>query len=152
VISSALESLNNIDEDAALAKAIDLKQEKTSKLVGAVSEVLAASGDKAHLPYFEDKLTTVSLFSVFKFYGAYQQLVASLPPAEILTKSARLSEIGQSPVANIFYRFAATNMLDQLRGVVRSSDADVAQQITAMIEQIKEKETNPMLAQRYQSY
>jgi len=152
VLSSALEVLDKIDSDAALSKAISLKEEKTSKLVGAVSSILAKSGDKSHLPYFEDKLTTVSLFSVFRFYDSYNGLLSELTPGEILEKSSKLSEIGLSPVANIFYRYAATDTLSKLRAGLVGKDKVAADHITNLIEQIKENEQNPMLSQRYQSY
>lgn len=152
VISSALEALDEIDEGAALSKAIELKEEKTSKLVGAVSSLLAKSGDMSHLPYFEEKLTNVSLFSVFNFYDDYSALVAQLPAEDIVTKSSRLSEIGLSPVTNVFYRYAATDALDKIRTRAGGSNALVANQITSMIEKIKENEQHPLLSQRYQSY
>ena len=152
VISSALEALDSIDEEAALSKAIELKEEKTSKLVGAVSSLLAKSGDKSHIPYFEDKLTTVSLFSVFNFYDAYSSLVTQLPAAEVLDKSSRLSEIGLSPVTNIFYRYAATDALHKIRTRLANTDVVVANRITGMIEEIKENEQHPLLSQRYESY
>jgi len=152
VLSSALEALDRINEEEALQKAIEFKSEKTSKLVGAVSSLLAKSGDMTHIPYFEDKLTNVSLFSVFSFYDAYNSLISQLRPDEILEKSSRLSDIGMSPITNIFYRFAATDALHKLRTRLADTDKVVADQITGMIEEIKENEQNPLLSQRYQSY
>ena len=152
VLSSAMDALNQIDPDAALDRAIALKSEPTAKLVGAVSAILAQSGDQSHLPYFEDKLTSVSFYSVFSFYDSYRQLMEGLSPSEILTKSKGLSEIGRSPVANVFYRFAATHTLDQIRTAVRTRDSTTADEITGLIEEIKEYETHPMLSQRYQGY
>lgn len=152
VLSSALEALDRIDEETALTRAIGLKSEKTSKLVGAVSSILAKSGDKSHIPYFEDKLTNVSLFSVFSFYDSYNSLISQLPASEILEKSSRLSEIGMSPVTNIFYRYAATDALHKLRTRLGGTNKVVADQITGMIEEIKENEQNPLLSQRYQGY
>jgi len=79
-------------------------------------------------------------------------LISQLPASEILEKSSRLSEIGMSPVTNIFYRYAATDALHKLRTRLGGTNKVVADQITGMIEEIKENEQNPLLSQRYQGY
>ena len=152
VISAALETLNREDNEAALSEAIRLKSEKTPLLVGAVSGILANSGDVSHLPYFEDRLTNVSLFSAFNFYDSYYDLLSKLDAATILNKAQKLKSIATSSGENIFYRFTSTNTLDKLRTNFQKDDAASADQITAMIEEIKAQETNELLVQRYMSY
>ncbi len=152
VISAALETLNKEDKEAALSEAVKLKSEKTALLVGAVSDILAGSGDVSHLPYFEDRLTSVSLFSAFNFYDSYYDLLSKLDVPAILSKSQKLKDIATSPGENVFYRFTSTNTLDKIRTKFQKDNAASADLITAMIEEIKAKETNQLLVQRYMSY
>ncbi len=152
VISAALETLNKEDKEAALSEAIKLKSEKTPLLVGSVSDILARSGDVSHLPYFEDRLTNVSLFSAFNFYDSYYDLLIKLDTPTILNKAQRLKEIATSTNENVFYRFTSTNTLDKLRTKFQKDDAASSDQLTTIIEEIKAKETNELLVQRYMSY
>ncbi len=151
-ITAALETLNMVDPPAALEEAIKLKAEKTSMLVGAVSGILSSTGDVSHLPYFEERLTNVSLFSAFNFYDSYYDLLSKLDATTILNKSQKLKEIATSSKENMFYRFTSTNTLDKLRTKLKKDDAVSAAQLTTMIEEIKATETNELLVQRYMAY
>ena len=152
VITAALETLNKVDKDAALSEAINLKTEKTPLLVGAVSAILANSGEVSHLSYFEDRLTNVSLFSAFNFYDSYYDLLSKLDAPTILTKAQKLKDIATSTGENVFYRFTSTNTLDKLRTKLQKDDTTSANVITEMIEEIKAQETNQLLVQRYMAY
>ena len=68
-INDALETLNRLNPELATEEAVKLKTEKTGQLIGPVSRILSASGDSAHIPYFEERLTTVGAFYVFNFYN-----------------------------------------------------------------------------------
>lgn len=152
VIGDALETLARIDEAAAMREAVKLKEETSTQLVSAVSKILATSGDKSHLPYFEQYLTSISLFSVFNFYESYYDLVSSLDTATIMNQAEKLKEIASDPTENIFYKFTATNVLFNLKNDLAIEHPEESKKLDEMIMEIKSKETNELLRQRYGAF
>ena len=152
VIGDALETLSRENKDAALVEAVKLKGEKSAQLTGPISQILANSGDLSHLPYFEERLTNVSLFSVFNFYDSYYQLLSKSGVEVVMKKAVGLKEIATSPVENIFYKFTSTSTLNKLRNDLRSDHPAQAQEIAAMIAEIKAGETNELLQMRYGAF
>ena len=152
VIGDALETLNRIDPDAALSEAVKLKSETTPLLTSSVSGILSESGDPAHLPYFEQRLTSVNLFTVFNFYEAYYDLLAQADLETIMSGALKLSEIALDGRQNMFYRFTSTNVIHNLKSDLQGDAPEVSQQLGAMIGEIKERETNELLRQRYMAF
>ena len=152
VIGAAIETLNFVDKDAALAEALKLKGEKTSQLTSPLGRIFASTGDQAHLDYFQDRLTTVSLFTVFGFYNSYFELLSSQSANTMLTHSDQLREIALTPGLNMFYKYCATSTLSRMADDLKVEDADVSSSIKSMVEEIKSKETNEMLKQRYMGF
>ena len=152
VIGEALSLLNRIDKKKALSRAILLKTEPTSQLTSSVGAILAESGDKNHLPYFREQLTSVSLYSVFNFYNSYYLLLAQLDSSTILENAENLYSISTDSGNNMFYKYAATNMIYQLSNSTASNDTVLSQKLKEMIVEIKAIETNPSLVNRYSSY
>ena len=152
VIAEALNALRLNDKEAAIKQAVILKDEKTNQLVPAIASILSKSNDSSHLKYFEDRLRTVSLFQVFNFYDWYYKLLSNQSPATILEKAKNLKNISMSPTLNIFFKFVSTNTLNRLRDSLLIKDADIAQSIGAMINEIKANETNEILLQRYEGF
>ena len=152
VINQALLSLNRIDQESAIAKAIELKKEKTSLLTSSVSAILSGTGDPEHLAYFENQLETISLFSVFNFYNYYYELLRVQSPEIIADKADRLFAIAINPGSNIFYKYTSTNTLYLLSNDLKISSPEQSSQLKDMIEEIKNQETNPMLQQRYSGF
>ena len=152
VIGTALEMLSFIDKDRALVEANNLKNEPTEQLVSSISGILADSGDSSNLPYFQDRLTSVSLFSVFNFYNSYYNLLTQLENAEIMTAAQDMYEIATDPTENIFYKYASTNTIYQLSNHLSIKNIEASQELKKMIVEIKAVETNPTLVSRYSSY
>ena len=152
VISDALTALRRINLDRALEEAVQFKEVETAQLVGAVSGILSRSGKVEHIDYFDDKLTTVSLFQVFNFYDAYYTLLSKQEPSFILEKAKTLKEVALAPSNSPFYRFASTNAIYRLKEDLINKDYDISQSLSGMINEIKTNETNEILIQRYRAY
>ncbi len=152
VIATALESLASIDQDLAIEKAKALQDEPTTQLVGGIAEVLSMSGDSMYLPYFEQRLNSVSLYQVFNFYESYFELLKDQPQQIIERSNARLKEIALNPSENLFYKFLATNTLSRLSYYYSEASPDFAKKIEMDIQEIKDNETNEILVQRYSSF
>lgn len=152
VLAAALEGLYKSNIDKAVAKAEQLKSEKTNQMVSVVAKILAETGDKEHLDYFENKLTTISLYLVFNFYDQYFILLKD-QSQEILNSSIeKLYKISLDQGQNIFYRFLSTNTLYRIREYNGEAYPEMMASIEKMIEEIKRNETNEILKQRYSSF
>lgn len=151
VLGAALEAISKSNPEEALQKAIELKGEKAPQLVGSIAKILAESGDAAHLPYFEDKLTNISLYQVFNFYEQYFVLLKDQPVDLISEKAKRLESIALDMDENIFYKFLSTNTLSMLREYYSEADPGFSIGIKGLIDNIKAVETNEILVQRYSS-
>ena len=152
VIGDALETLGKIDDEAALQEAIALKGEQTSQLISPISKILAKSGDKNHLPYFEKHLTSISLFSVFTFYESYNELLSGMDVATIMDQAKGLKNIATDPSENIFYKFTATNVIFNLKNELAIDHPEQSQELGDMVTEIKSNETNELLRQRYGAF
>ncbi len=152
VIGAALKALNKIDPAAAVLAANDFKSSKSGQLTTVVAEILASTEDPKHLPFFEERLTSITLYSVFNFYDKYVQLLKTQPVDTQLQKAQALEAIATDASENSFYKFCATRAIHNLREALPQTEAIVADKMTEMIQTIKSKETNEMLLQRYSAY
>lgn len=153
VLSSALVSMSNVDMDAAKKYAEQMRNEKTDRLDNAVAYVFSASGDPQYLPFFEDRLRTASLYSIFDFYGQYFVLLEQQPAHVVSEKVKLLQEVGTDLSAHLFYRFMATSTLAQLTEKYSAENNEtLVATITSAINAIKEVETEEMLLERYSEY
>jgi len=152
VIANALEVLNKVDGSAAMAQAIKYKDAKTTALINSLSSILSSSGDASHLGYFEDRLTTISLYSVFNFYEDYYALLSTQSVETQLEKAIKLKAIATDESQNLFYKYTSTSMINKLQEDFSTSNVDVAATLKAMVEEIKSQETNSLLIERYSAF
>lgn len=153
VLGDALRALTKIDKDAAMSSAMKLKELNTDQLAIPIAELLAQTGDPNNLPFFEEKLRTINLYSVFGFYDNYVSLLESQSVDLQIEKAQLLKEIALDPGQNMFYKFAATNGINDLReGLLSKGQTAAAVTLRETIETIKANETNEILLQRYGSY
>ena len=152
VIATAIKILNKKDPEAALIQATKFKGAKTASLISSISSILAASGDGAHLPYFENKLTSINLFSVFNFYDAYYELLSVQPSAIQVKKAKILRDIATNSDQNIFYKYTSASTINKMQKELVISDTNAAEIMKTMIEEIKSQETNEILLQRYSEF
>jgi aminopeptidase N len=152
VIGSALKTLSQLDSDAAVEQAILLKEEASGLLTSPIGTVLAETGDATHLSYFEDHLSSVSMYSVFEFYDDYRGLVSQQPVDVQLTSAEKLKKIATDPGQNMFYKYCATNAIYSLKQGLPMDQQEAKISLANMIQTIKSMETNQMLLQRYSTY
>jgi len=152
VLGRALNILSQLDEEAAVKQANLLKSEQSSQLASAIGDVLARTGDPVHLPYFENQLTNISLYSVFGFYDNYRRLVAEQSVAEQIQSAEKLKSIATDPGQNMFYKYSATNAIYGLIEGLPMDQQEAKASLGSMIQTIKSLETDELLLQRYSSY
>ena len=153
VIGHALSALRKEDNDAALKMAIELKSLDLDQLTTSIGDILSETGDASHLPFFEEKLRTISTFSVFGFYDQYIDLLKTQTANRQLEGAKKLQKISLDPAQDMFYKFAATNAINTLKqGLMSIGNTSDAVTLGEMIEAIKSVETNEILLQRYISY
>lgn len=151
VLGAALKALSALDPQKALEKADLLKEEENDQLITAIAKIYADSGDPTYLPFFEDKLTNISLYQVFEFYDNYFHLLKDQPLNLITEKAEKLKMIALDPDENLFYKFSATNLISSLKYYYSEAAPDFSQSLNVIFEEIKSNEVNEILLQRYSS-
>ncbi len=149
VLGAALDGLLSIDQDKALEKANLLKNEKNANILAAVAEIYSFSGDPTYIPFFEEKLTNISLYQVFDFYESYFHLLKDQPLDLITEKVVDLKSIAINPEENLFYKFSSTNLISGLKYYYSEAAPEFSSSLNEIIQEIKERETNEILRQRY---
>lgn len=161
VLGSALEAMYSVAPEEALKQAKILEKENTDMLVPYIGSLYSDTGDAKYLPYFEEKLEKIGLYSMFDFYGKYYYLLKEQPLAKIGESASKLSAIAAEMNSNMYRRFVSMSTLSQLKNdlVAKQNAAPSDTAITDTINKIKklmatvmEKETNEMLLQRYQTF
>lgn len=152
VIGAGLSAIMAIDTDRAVEMAIGLKQEKSALISGSVASILSQTGDPVHLPYFNDQLSTISLYQAFNFYDHYFELIKDMDQLHLDEGAKILSSTALDQQQHVFYRFLSTNTLSRLQRHHMKSNPDFSDILSESIELIKATETNEMLKQRYQGF
>ncbi|MEL6389287.1 MAG: M1 family aminopeptidase [Bacteroidota bacterium] len=152
VIATGLSILRQSNYEGVQDLAAKFKDANVSTMISTVSEILASSGDPTHLSYFEEKLTSVSLYSVLDFYESYYELLRAQPTSTQLQKAKLLKGIATAPDSNMYYKLTSANTINKLREDLLTSNADAAESLYQMIEEIKSQETNELLLERYSAF
>lgn len=161
VIGSAISAMYTADPANAIKHAKLLEKENTDMLTPYIGDVYAKTGDAKYLAYFEDKLETVGLYSMYDFYGKYYGLLKSQDIATNLNAAKKMGAIATNMESNMYRRFFSMNTLAQMKMDMSAKkenmpeNTEVANALTsiqAIIDGIKSKETNEMLKQRYQAF
>ncbi len=152
VIGAALGALAQLDLTSAIAKSKNLMDEPTDQLVPSIASILAQTGDAQYLSYFEDRLTTVSVYQVFDFYAAYFNLLKDQSAEDIKRAADTLSTISKDPQAGLFYKALSSDVINNLSYYYSQVNQELSDRMKAHIDEIIEIETNEILLQRYASY
>jgi len=153
VIGQALSALRKENKEAALQTAIKLKTLDSDQLAASIGEILAETGEAEHLSFFEDRLTTISMYSVFNFYDKYVDILELQNETVQFEGAQKLKSISMDPTKNMMYKFSATNAINNLKqGMMSSGNTSAAVVLGEMIDDIKAVETNEILQQRYSTY
>jgi aminopeptidase N len=117
VVAEALKVLSDINEQKALAYALELKKEQAGLLIGAVSKVLSKSSDSAHLNWYKKHIATRSYYDIFELLEYYPEYLYSLTTEEMMQSAKELEQMATQKNAgryNVFMAMGAINKLYDL--------------------------------------
>ncbi len=164
VKSTALNVAQKLNLDMAVSMAKNLENSKSPDIIQAIGEIYLAKGDLRNTKFFEEKLNSVDGFLAIDFIKAYSRLVIKSEPSKLLDASKKLEVIAMNMDQSPWRRFPATSSIDKFyqelslrmskekntekKAVIQTT----MQQIVKIIENIKAKETNPMLQGLYKLF
>lgn len=164
VISSALNTLNELDGKEAANYASRLENSESPSIINAVGDIYAQSGDLSKLAFFEKNMTQTDGYAALSYFENYFSLLKQADETKVTNNIILMrdmaSNMGQSP----WRRFAAVKTMNDIRAnyldqADKSSDEamqkelrDNATAITRMIEAVKAKETNKQLQAMYNNF
>ncbi|MEL6865843.1 MAG: M1 family aminopeptidase [Bacteroidota bacterium] len=163
VLSAALDALIGLDENVALDYAQRLESERDFNIVAAVGKVYASKPDDKYLPFFEKNLEDIDGFSAISFYESYSAILQQADLTTVREARESLKAMAGNPMVSPWKRFSSTKTMHELRENYRSLiefatpeqqnqlQAEV-EDITKIINEIKEQETNNQLKMIYNNF
>lgn len=151
VVGSALSALTEIDPDAAIEASKSLQNDESDAIVTTLTELYARKPDRANLAYFEKKMANVDYMNAFAFFDHYQRFLFGLGD-ELLTDQGvdKIKAVSLNSQTSPWRRFGATKAIADLRNALREKgNTAKADGLNKLLEEIKEKETDPTLKLYY---
>lgn len=156
VIASAIMMVNVSDADKGIALADQFSTEPDASIRGAVASVYVATGDPKYIDYFLQTFQTQDPYDLFQFTNQFKTFMSSQNDQNILKASDGLELIASSKENGGFRKFVAMFNISNLKGMVSENpekyDQTTLEKIQKAIDNIKSKETDKELLQRYQGF
>ena len=152
VTGAALGALAAIDPPSAVDAAKTLENDNNDNIVTALAALYAQTPSTAQLPWFQKQAAKTDFMSAFSFFEQYQTFLVGLNNDALLDEGvASWKNNALSPATNSEWRrFASTKALADTRNYLEEKGIkDKAAAISAMIEEIKSKETDETLKMYY---
>ncbi len=160
VISSALEGLSILNPSEALIYAKKLEQEENGTLIAAVGNIYAATQNSKYLGFFEDTWQKVDGYDAVYFFENYLNILQGSDTEVIQTSMTKLKAVATNMGESPWRRLSATRAMSGMVQIYQQrfeQDSDENTQkameaVKVMIEEIKQKESNPRLKNMYEQF
>jgi aminopeptidase N len=154
IVGASLGALQKLDSTNAARRAKALENETNENIVIALSELYSYQNDPSFLPYFEKHFASIDYASAFAFFEYYAKYLAGLSDATRLDQGVqRFRTVALDAKASQWRRFAATKSIADLRGYYREKGNEAkVQELQAMIDEIRSKETDETLKLYYDMF
>ena len=154
VVAAGLEVLAEKDLQAAIAAARELEAVDNDDIAGALATLYAEAGDTSKLTYFEDRMGEVDGNGAIDLMRAYQSLLAQADDRAIQEGVAKMKAQALLQTNSPYRRIAAMVALNDLRESNRelAEGAQMVEQLSTIIKEIKAAETEPQLQAIYQQF
>lgn len=163
VIAVALDVLIQKDKSVALEYAKKLEGIQNDDLLDVIGALYSESGSPDAIPYFQKNLKKINGYTAISFYTYFQGLLQSMDDKTMLENLNVLKEIATTPSQSIYRKLAATNAINDMRNHFRLLSNEVedegqkktleekVNQISQMMDAIKDAETNGQLKEIYEN-
>ncbi len=162
-VGAGLKALNAIDKNEGLAYAKKMENESNGSIMSAVGELYSTTGDKKYMGFFENNWDKFSGFQTFSFFEGYTNLVKACDVNTGESAVNKLKDVSLDMGKSPFHRYSSTVSLNSLKkdyakrakneedATKKAGLEGMVVKIKALMEKIKEKETNSQLKQFYNS-
>lgn len=159
VIKASLNVLYDYNTETAIEFAEFLADDPSPSLVPVLSDLLARSGKSKYISYFQKHLSQVNVYQVFNVYGAYSKLLQNQDMKIMVDESLKLKTTAISH-SSPYHRFMAATVIyeisEKLKELNKNGQSDqlneMIKNLSVHIEDIKSKETNQDIIERYKSF
>jgi aminopeptidase N len=147
VIGAAMQALYKVDATGAMDMAKKYENDENADLVNSVGSIYAENPKPEHIDFFERSLTKVDGMSGIGFYGSYLKALDKVgaTDADLATKMKKVREIGVNQSQSPWRRFAAAKAINDLRKKYKGKSGSMFTDLTKMLTDIIEKESNDQL-------
>jgi aminopeptidase N len=151
VVSAALEGLSVMDPAAAAEASVALQNDDSEAVAMTLAKLYASSPNVQQVPFFEKQLAKVDQMAAFSVFNEYGKFVTGLnDPAATTRAIDNMKAISLSSTDSQWRRFAATKALADMRNhYTETGDTIMVENLTKVVNDIKEKETDPTLKLYY---
>jgi aminopeptidase N len=151
MVATTLDAMKRQNPEMAVSAAEKYKNVNQTSIVSSLADIFSNSDDPKYLNYFENKLSTVSLFAMFNFYNKYFDLLKTQDAdtkVEAAKKLAAVSKTGD----NMFRKFVATSTINKVKNSFTTEEIDNKTAVSKILEDIIAQETNENLLMRYNGF
>lgn len=154
VVSAALSALQMVDFFAALEASKPLRNEDTEMFTPVLSELYAEQPERENLAFFQQKLEKADGFAAFPFFDNFSKFLIGLGDAALLDAGVdQFKAISFNLKTSEWRRFGATKAIADLRNHFRKiGNTTKVTELSTILTEIKQKETDPTLKMYYDMF
>ena len=154
VLGAALGALSKIDAVAAIAAAKNLENDDNESIVLTLAQLYAEHPSASMLPWFQKNAVKIDNMAAFGFYDAYSKCLTGLnDPAAIDQAVSGFKVVSYDGSTSLWRRFANTKAIADLRNhYLEAANKDKADELSKLLADIREKETDPTLKLYYSMF
>ena len=152
-----------IDKEAAAQYATKLENSENGAIIAAISEIYTDSGDASKMEFFEKNASKTDGYDAINFMENYLFLAVNDSEPSVGRALSFLKEMAVDQAQSPWRRYGATKAMADLRteyegALPSATDLDrnrytqKINQLTEIVNMIKEKESNGQLKQIYQGF
>lgn len=151
VLGAAMAALSATDQAAAVAAAKSLENDENDGMVLAIADLYSSNPSADMLPWFIKRAGKIDNMGAFRFFDLYTQFLIGLKDQTALEQSVtRFQSVSLDPKASLWRRFSNTKAIADLRNYyAEQADSTKVEELSAIIAEIREKETDETLKLYY---
>jgi aminopeptidase N len=151
VISDALQSLYLLDKEEALKYIPTLEKEDNASISAALANIYSENPKAEYLPFFEKRMAKMNGYDAISFTGSYAQMCIGLDDATQTKSIEKLKTMALNQANSPWQRYGAAKGLADMKPAYKAlNNTARMQEISAIVKEIKEKETSKQLKAVYE--
>lgn len=151
VVTAGLAALTKLNPQAAIVASKSLENDENESIILALADLYAQHPDRAQIVWFQKHSAQVDNMAAFAYFDFFQRFIIGLNDNALLDESlSAWKNTALDAQASQWRRFASTKSIADVRNHFRDSgNSAKVELLEKVIEEIKEKETDPTLKLYY---